>query len=109
MGLVYSMTYRGLTILKYRVHHIKFLDFIFDILFTVAFFINLYMLLGIRNSGELRCYIIFGLVIGSLIYFLMLSKIFEPILIYIVDTLKGMFKKIKKIIVNCKNKMKNKR
>ena len=90
-----------------------------DILFVIISFIIIAMVVQIVSKGELRFYILLGIILGILIYFLSVSKYIITgetwILKSIIKILKSIynffikfFKKINDLIVKFLNKVKHK-
>lgn len=90
-----------------------------DILFVIISFIIIAMVVQIVSKGELRFYILLGIILGILIYFLSVSKYIITgetwILKSIIKILKSIynffikfFKKIKDLILKFLNKVKHK-
>lgn len=90
-----------------------------DILFVIISFIIIAMVVQIVNKGELRFYILLGIILGILIYFLSVSKYIITgetwILKSIIKILKSIynffikfFKKINDLILKFLNKVKHK-
>lgn len=90
-----------------------------DILFVIISFVIIAMVVQIVNKGELRFYILLGIILGILIYFLSVSKYIITgetwILKSIIKILKSIynffikfFKKINDLILKFLNKVKHK-
>lgn len=94
MGLALSIIFDLFRTLRKSFTHGKIAVFIEDVLFfTIAQFIT-FMLLMARCNGEVRAYIIIGIIIGFFIYRVTVSRIVLPISVLIFKFIIKIFIKI---------------
>lgn len=98
-GMIIGIFFDIFRILRKTFHTSDVITSIEDIIFWIITGIFLLYILFQISDGEIRIYNIAGLIIGSIIYMLTISKFFIKINVFIVSTIKNIVYKLSKIFI----------
>ena len=101
-GVIIGILFDFFRILRRSIKTSNIITYIQDILFWILTGIIILYSIWYFNNGELRIYVLLGLIIGILIYISTLSniivKVFTKILVFFINILKVPFKIVKETI-----------
>ena len=93
-------------ILKRKFSFSVYLVNCFDLLFFIVFAVVVFGRLLQINSGQVRWYIFAGVLLGSIIYYLMLSELISKKIINLIELSKKIYSKLSQIASNIIQKIK---
>ncbi len=91
LGIFFSIFYDVLRAFRIIKQHSKLLVFIEDILYFSFNSIITFIFLIATTNGEVRAYVIIGLILGFILFFITLSKYFLKIICWIFSIIKIFF------------------
>lgn len=98
-GIITSLVYDLFRISRKLFKTPPWVVFVSDLVFwIVCSFLNFAIILE-KNSGELRWYLFFGIIIGGVIYFSVLSSLFQKIVFVVLRIFVRLFLLCKKILL----------
>lgn len=83
-------------ILRKTIKHNDLLVIIQDCLFSILAFLYIFIILYLINDGQIRLYILLGMILSNIIYFLVISRYILDVFSSILSILKIPFGKIHK-------------
>lgn len=86
-GVVFSFLYDVLRVSRRSVRHSRVLVIVQDILYWMIISIGILLLIYRINEGEIRGFIIVGIICGAVLYFLIFSRVILFITVPIVSSL----------------------
>lgn len=94
LGMGIGILFDIFRIVRKIIHHNNVVVIIQDCVFCICSGVYVFYLMYILNSGQFRFYMLMGIIISNIIYFLVASKHFINILVYIFTPLKYIIEKI---------------
>jgi spore cortex biosynthesis protein YabQ len=86
-GLAVGLLFDLFRLSRKYIHTKDFITYVEDIVFWILVGIIVLVTVYYSNHGEIRGYVFLGLILGSLLYFLTLSKIVSQALTFIINVL----------------------
>jgi spore cortex biosynthesis protein YabQ len=99
VGAVIGFVYDVFRILRKTAPHARFIVQIEDLLFWVGVTLFMFYFLLVMSDGEIRWYMIFGAVLGGVLYFTALSRLVMLVAVTVIEFIKKLIITIIKIIL----------
>ena len=107
-GMGMCWVYDGLRLFRQVIPHSRRMLNVEDLFYWLCMTALLFYLLFTRHRGEIRSYIIFGVLGGSLFYFKTISPVYLAVVGFLLRPLKILFSKIRRFLRKMKPKSEDK-